>query len=187
MLFHSGKSKLWPFSNPGQPQHPGRDQDMALKSQQWLLEQRTRSFCAAFLKLLPLCSPPWPWSKLPGINGNPTLVLVGFSSGPAFRFQTSQSQVLKPAWLNAAALHRAAGAVPEAHKVTFSFHSHCSLLMKYSFLPLTRCAPQSPQSHFKKNARMVLKSQSSCLELDFHQRPWVHLGHLCLVWVVGGG
>lgn len=29
-LFHSGKSKLWPLSNP---QHPGRDQDMALKSQ----------------------------------------------------------------------------------------------------------------------------------------------------------
>lgn len=72
-VFHKikndGKSKLWPLWNPGQPQHPGRDQDMALKSQQWLLEQRARYFCAAFLKLLPLSSGPWPWSKLPEING----------------------------------------------------------------------------------------------------------------------
>lgn len=32
---------------------------------------------------------------------------------------------------------------------------------------------------------MVLKSQRSCMKLDFHKRPWVHLGHLSLVWVVG--
>lgn len=68
-VFHSGKSKLYPLWKLGQPQHPGRDQDMALKSQQWLLQQRARYFCAAFLKLLPLSCCPWPWSKLPEING----------------------------------------------------------------------------------------------------------------------
>lgn len=52
-----------------QTQHPGRDRDVALKSQQWLLQQRARYFCAAFLKLLLLSSHPWPWSRLPEING----------------------------------------------------------------------------------------------------------------------
>lgn len=68
-VFHSGKSELWPsvaaMTVSASRQRPGH----GLRSQLGSSEERVRNFCAAFLKLLPLFSWPWPWSKLSEIKG----------------------------------------------------------------------------------------------------------------------